>query len=216
MPKSCLAIKRTGPAPRRRGLSLIELLLSLAISAMLLTATMVAIDASFQSYAIAAESASSQSASRMISYRVLKLIRTSTAHGPLDARPTETIDIGSGQTINVAAATINGNTITSPDMELVDPQGNLVRIVYDAARQQLWILMTPPGGAMQAQPLVGGVTNAQFISERRLNDDDLWVLDRATLDFTIQPFQDQTIQMEGIAHGDAIRVVASTMPRRLE
>ena len=42
---------------RSAGLSLVELLVSLAITAMLLTATMVAIDASFQAYAAAAESA---------------------------------------------------------------------------------------------------------------------------------------------------------------
>ncbi len=208
--------RRARLSARRRGLSLIELLLSLAISAMLLTATMVAIDASFQSYAVAAESASAQSASRMITHRLLHLIRTSTAHGPLLPRAAQTIDIGGGQSIEVAAATLNGNTITSPDVELVDARGNLVRIVHDAVRQQLWILTTPPAGAMNAQPLVGGVSAAQFVLVRRRNNDNLWVLDRGTIDYTIEPNIDQTLQLEGLSRAQAVRVIASTMPRRLE
>ena len=67
---------------RHRGLSLVEMLISLAITGLLLAATMVALDVSFRAYADAAEQASSQAASRMIVNRLITMIRTSTAHGP--------------------------------------------------------------------------------------------------------------------------------------
>ena len=118
-----------------RGLSMVELLIALAISAMLLTATMVALDASFKAYADSAEQASSQAATRMIVHRLLTMVRTSTAHGPLEPDGAA-----------VPAITLAGNTITSNYIELIDTKGYLIRIEYDAAKEELWITSTPPVG----------------------------------------------------------------------
>ena len=192
---------------RRRcvGLSVVELLLSLAIVAMLLTATMAAIDASFRAYAAAAESASTQTATRMVVHRLLTLVRTSTAHGPLEPDGAATPPV-----------VLNGDTIESNYLELIDPKGNLVRIEYDAGNQEVWVEMTPfGGGTTERQPLLGGVTSATFHAKRRLDGDGVLVLERGSIDMTVQPDPDTTLAIE---QGSAppIRVVASTMPRRLD
>ncbi len=193
---------RGNRSARQRGLSLVELLLSLGISAMLLVATMAALDASFQAYAAAAEQASTQSAARMITNRLLMLIRTSTAHGPLEADPAATPPV-----------TISGNTITSNFIELFDAQGNELRIEYDAANDQL-LLTTTSGGVANTQPLMGGVTDAGFFAVRRLDDEGVWVLDRATMDITFSPDQDSSLAIEA-SDTAPIRIIASTMPRKL-
>ncbi len=136
---------------RCRGLSMIEMVVSMAISLMLLTATTGAMVASFKAYGDAVEQASTQVAVRMVTQRLLALVRTSTAHGPLDA--------GGG-------ATINGDTITSPFIELIDPNGDIVRCEYRQDDQELWLIRDPGGGNELAQPLLAGVTAATFSLRR--------------------------------------------------
>lgn len=188
-----------------RGLSLPELLISLAISAALLVATMVALDASFRAYADAAEQASTQAATRMVTNRLLALVRTSTAHGPL---------VPDG--LAVPPVTLNGNIITSSFIELLAPNNDILRVEYRTATQELWLITTPAGGGpAQPQPLLGGVTNAQFFASRRMNDQGLWVLDRGTIDITVVPDNDATLAIEnGVA--TPIRIIASTKPRKVQ
>ncbi|MEM9345135.1 MAG: prepilin-type N-terminal cleavage/methylation domain-containing protein [Planctomycetota bacterium] len=186
---------------RRLGLSLVEMLISLAITALLLTATMVAIDASFQAYAAAAESASTQTSTRLVTHRLLSLMRTSTAHGPL---------------LPETNVTLSGTTLTSYYIELLDPDGNLIRLEYDGTDDMLYVTVTPFGGSVATkEPLLGGVTQCEFKLIRRLDDDGVWILDRGTIDFTVEPDADTSLAIEGDA-AEAMRVIASTMPRKLE
>ena len=197
---------------KSQGLSLVEMLIALAITAMLLTATMVAIDASFQAYAAAAESASTQSATRMVINRLLTLIRTSTAHGPLLQDPTDTPPV-----LELA----DGNTIESYYIELLNPQGDLVRIEYRNADHatnpnELWLIIDPAGGgAQQQQPIMGGVTDCKFYTHRRFDSDGVLVLERGSIDMTVVADDDASLALEG-AELPPIRVIASTMPRKLD
>lgn len=192
------------PHTRCRGLSLVELLLSLAISAALLAATMVAIDTSLRAYAIAAEEASTQAATRMVTNRLLTLIRTSVAHGPLLP------DLLANPPV-----TLNGNILTSNFIELEDPNGTIIRIEYRAATQDLWLITPPPPAIpVQQQPILGGITNAQFFLARRQNDDGVWVLDRGTMDITVQPGAESNFSLENHVNSP-IRVIGSTKPRKI-
>ena len=165
----------------RRGVSLVELLIALAISAMLLTATAAAINASFRAYADASEQASAQASTRMVVNRLLTMIRTSTAHGPLAAQPASTLQITDPDdgtttyTVTIPASTQSGNTTTGPYIELIDSNGKDIKIVYlqytnkvGVAKQELW-MVTDPGDVnkQKAQPLIGGVTHAVFSGLRR-------------------------------------------------
>jgi len=196
---------------RHAGLSLVELLVSLAITAMLLTATMVAIDASFQAYAAAAETASTQTATRMVVNRLLALMRTSTAHGPLLPDPTDTPPV---------VLLPDGNTIDSYYIEVINQQGEFIRIEYRAATQELWLWIDDNGtpdfqaGDTQ-QPIMGGVTQAHFYTHRRIDKDGVLVLERGSIDMTVVADEDNTLALEG-AELPPIRVIASTTPRRLD
>jgi len=79
---------------QRRGVGLIELLIALSISALLLTATAVAVDASFKAYANNQEESSLLQQSRMALNRVVTSIRTSDTHAPIDA--TQLVDFKAG------------------------------------------------------------------------------------------------------------------------
>ncbi len=189
----------------RRGLSIVETLIALAISALLLTATMVAIDASFRAYADTAATATTQAATRLLTHRFMSMIRTSTAHGPLVP------DAGSTPPV-----TLNGNTISSHYIELVDMRNNLVRLEYRAADEELWATSTPlGGGAATSQPLLSGVSDCQFFAQRRQDEDNVWVLERATMDLTVDSPPDATLAIENGAP-QPIRMIASTTPRQLQ
>jgi len=194
---------------RNRGLSLIEVLMSLAITSMLMTGAAVAIDASFKAYAYAAETAGAQSATRMITHRILTLMRTSTAHGPLITAGAVLVPNSSNPPL-----VLNGNTLTSHYTELVDPQNNIIRIEYRDQINELWAVINPGLGQV-AQPLLAGVTACQFTSLRRQNSAGLWVLERGTMALSVQPGADSTLAIES-GYTTPIQVVASTMPRKLD
>ncbi len=194
-----------------RGLSLVELLVSLAITSMLLTATMVAIDASFKAYAAAASTASTQSATRMVINRMLTLIRTSTAHGPLLDDPTDNPPV---------LLLADGDTIESYYLELFDPAGQHIRVEHRAATQELWLWIDDDGDLLfevteTQQPIMGGVTQAKFYAHRRFDNDGVLVLERGSIDMTVVTDDDASLALEG-ANLPPIRAIASTMPRKLE
>ncbi len=198
-------MKQTQRNYRQCGLTLIELLVALPVIAMLMTATMVALDASFKAYASAAEQATTQSQTRMVTQRLLTLIRTSTAHGPLLPDGASTPPV-----------TIHGDLLTSPYLELVDRDGQLIRVEYEEATQTLWYYQTPlAGGTTVKQPLLTGVVHCEFKAKRRRNNSGVYVLERATMQLSVQPDPDATLAIESGGTPPVV-VVASTMPRRLE
>ena len=80
----------------------------------------------------------------------------------------------------------------------------------------LYVTVTPFGGSVATrEPLLGGVTQCEFKLVRRLDDDGVWILDRGSIDFTVQPDEDTSLAIEGDA-AEPMRVIASTMPRKLE
>ncbi len=182
----------------RRGVSLIEAIIALAISAILLTATMVATDASFKSYANAAQQASTQSGSRMVMYRMLAMLRNSTAH--------ETAEGG----LALGNQTSNG-------VAFIDPQGRDITIEWRENDQRLvYIERTNPSDPSDTEEsvLLGGVTSAEFTLVARRNDAGLPILERITIDITVLADDDATLDLERWDLPE-IRLIASTMPRRL-
>ncbi|MEM8781257.1 MAG: hypothetical protein AAGE65_00240 [Planctomycetota bacterium] len=194
---------------RRRGLSIAEMLVSLSITSLLLTATMVAIDASFKSYANAAESASTQVSTRMVVHRLLHLIRTGTEQGPLTIENHN--EFGSG----LDAPTIVGDTVTSSYMHLFDRDYNQLTLIFDEDRQTLF-LETDASGTPIRYALLGGVLDCTFILHRRQDvstDFEMW-LEHASIDMTVTPDAAAKLDLEE-GQTQAVRVVASTAPRRL-
>ncbi|MEX0887478.1 MAG: hypothetical protein WD009_13670 [Phycisphaeraceae bacterium] len=196
------------------------MLIALAITALLLTATVVAVDVSFRAYAIAAESASTQTATRMVTHRLLTMIRTSVAHEPLTP--------GGGVILydpdpDDEDAVLDQNTMVSNYIELLDTNNNHIRIEYNADEHRLYVTTTPyPWTATgQTRPLLGGVhlpegvDHGPFYLHRRIDRNGTFVLQRATMDIVVEPDEDNTLPVEA-GNTQPVRMIASTMPRRLD
>ncbi len=198
-----IATPRPGRRPRgirrrhARGVSLIEAIIALAISAVLLTATMVATDASFRSYANAAEQASTQAASRMVMYRLLAIFRTSRGEFDCDSFNAQP------------------GTFPSTWVEFIDAGGQFVRVEWRSDVQQLWHIINPDDpDTKQESVLLGGVSDATFTLVARRDDSGLVVMERITVDMTVEADDDATLDIE--THRlPPIRLIASTMPRKL-
>src|SRR5690606_2285844 len=67
---------------RRRGFSLIEMLVALAITSALLSASLAALDTSFKSYQMTSQSASTHVVTRIVMHRMRSMIRVGTEFGP--------------------------------------------------------------------------------------------------------------------------------------
>jgi hypothetical protein len=198
----------------RAGLSIVELLLALALSAVRLTALAVALNASFHAYATAAESASMQSSSRMVMQRLLGMIRNGTLHDAYDPND-------SSKTLAPPSAA----PVRSVGIQMIDPHDQLLRVWWkansDYPEDDLGDLLYAVDG-QNPQPLLNRVRAAQtdsgepylFTLASRSSEDGL-LLKRATIDLAVEPGADATLALES-ARGasDTIRLVGSAMPRR--
>lgn len=197
--------------PRRRGISITEMLVALAISAMLLTAVTVALNASFYAYANAAESASTNSSVRLVMQRMMRMIRNAHLHDAYD--PDSTISLqppGSGP-------------LHTTGIQMLNHDGTLVRIWWEVNTEyndpfvgDLWY---SEGNAVH--PLLERVTAQEHEEEPYVfallsrDSREGLLLSRATLDLMVQPGADATLTVES-AQGKSppVRLIASTMPRR--
>ena len=109
--------------PARRGVGLVELLVALAISATLLTATAAAINASFTAYQVNQEQANLMQQGRVAMHRILTGIRTSKEHAP--ENPADAANFSAGVTVTGTALAMFDNN----DAEII--------YRHDAANQQI-------------------------------------------------------------------------------
>ncbi|GIW77005.1 MAG: hypothetical protein KatS3mg104_2068 [Phycisphaerae bacterium] len=108
---------------RQRGLGLVEMLVALSITAALLTAAAVAIDASLKAYSVNQTQADTLHRARIALHRISTLIRTGSDHQPVSS---DTKD-----------AFAQGQTVTDSGIELIDPQGNVLQFRFDSDHQRL-------------------------------------------------------------------------------
>ncbi|MDZ4830248.1 MAG: prepilin-type N-terminal cleavage/methylation domain-containing protein [Phycisphaerae bacterium] len=178
----------------RRGFNLVELLMALAISAALLSATMVALNACFISYQATTEEASTHTVARLVMHRVLTLVRTGTSFGPL---PEDALD----------------NLTSGDEIQFTNTQQQAVVISFDSTQGA--ILMSVDGAA--ARIILRGVQrtlapDGAEVSAFTMEWDQGTRLYRVTLDVTVVGDDSLTTKLdEGLVK--PIRLVASAMPR---
>jgi len=196
-------------AGTRRAFSIIELLVALTISSMLLTATLVALNASFRSYKVTTESASSHVVGRLVMQRLLTLIRTGEQFGPYPANP------------------IINPVIDSTSIEFAVPITDDLIQIWTIERVNADTTETGPYYIEATVSQVDGEGNV-ISSETRIMlrnvQDLLFTLEydvgprlvRANIDLTLRPDDDQADSIAVGPDAPIIRMVASVSPRRLE
>lgn len=178
----------------RRAFNLIELLIALSITSALLTATMVALDASFSAYQSTTEEASTHTIGRLIMHRCLTLIRSGTEFGPFPTTPTSTV-------------------IESDFIEFLTPDGQVLVIEWDSTNERL--VMESDG---TTYTLLDGVVAAvdpdtgEDIPPFTLEYQDGRQLYRATVDLSIIPDDNMSVEIED-GSTNVIRLVGTAMPR---
>ena len=189
-----MRIHRTPTHARRRGFNLIEVLIALAITATLLTATLAALDASFRAYQATTEEVSTQSIGRIVMHRMLTLIRTGTEFGPFPSDPRVTTiqsDFIQFQTQNEEVVTISWDR-------------NSKQLLYELEGQAPLELLDGVVGTTNAEGILQSPFTLSYEKGRRLY--------RATIDLTVEPNDVIQLDIEG-DRARTIRLVGSAMPR---
>ncbi len=183
----------------RRGFNLVEMLIALVITAALLTATMVALDASFMDYHATTEEASTHTISRLIMNRMLTLIRTGQEFGPFPVNPQDSL-------------------VQDDFIQFLTPNGEVLELRWVELEEALYVIRDP-GGLDEWNLLLEGVIRQDdpnnpgdyirpFTLEYKLGRR----LYRATIDLTVVPDDNMSVTLDG-DNQRVIRLVASAMPR---
>lgn len=179
----------------RRGFNLIEVILATAITAMVLVAVMVALDASFKAYRATTEATSSGISGRIVLERLQGLIRNGIDFAPYPG-------------------SLSATVIESDSLDIQRPDGSWITLTWDAGDSALtWTegaaTYTVLEGVTQ---LTDGATlpHAPFVLEYQLGRH----LHRATIDLYVIPDDEQHLDIEGGLQ-PVLRLVGSAMPRNL-
>ena len=179
----------------RRGFNLIEVILATAITALVLVAVMVALDASFKAYRATTESTSSGVAGRIVLERLQGLIRNGVDFAPYPG-------------------TLSATIIESDSLDIQRPDGSWIVLAWDAEDSALtW---TENGSTYTVLEGVTQLTendplpHAPFVLEYQLGRH----LHRATIDLHVIPDDEQHLDIEGTLQ-PVLRLVGSATPRNL-
>jgi len=187
---------RTRPRPRgRRGLTLVEMLLALAISAAILSATVMALQASFRTYQATVEQASTHVVGRMVMQRTLTLVRNGVAFGPIPANPLDRF-------------------VQSDELSITDAAGTVLTLRLDRVAEQILIRAGQGDERVLLSGARGPVDGAGSpVGMFTLEYENGWILRRAHLDFTLLADDDATLAIEG-NEMIPLRLVGTAAPRR--
>ncbi|MGE5609834.1 MAG: PilW family protein [Bacillota bacterium] len=179
--------------PLRQGVGLVELMISLVISAGLLTATAVALDASTRAYAINQEQASLLQQARVAMNRIVTSIRTTKAHQPGDSA--------------VATSFANGNTVVGGSIAMLDGSGAELVYRYDAGSKRVLLTI-----GSESHVLAQGVDEFSVRMEPMRSSGSI-LLRRASIVMTIRTTSQTALAGESTRQ-QTVTLSAAVSPRR--
>ncbi len=174
----------------RRGFTVIELLIGMAIAAVLLTGLFASIHSSVDAYERSAADGVNRLTSRLLVERIALLVRTGSSFGPLPA--------------NAAI-----NEVESDTIEITTPSGQQITISWNSTDETLemdvdGVSSTVLGGVTQ---VTGGTTISPFL----LQFENGTSLQRVTINLAVTPDPEHATNMDG--EGETVRLTTSVMPR---
>lgn len=195
-----------------RGFSLVEFMIALTISALLLTACLVALDSSFKAYEVTTEGASTHVVSRLVMHRALAMIRQGEEFGPYPysvVGPTR-LESSSIEFVSLNDPGTGRRHITRLE-RAVDPQSSDTwQLRYQRREYLNGTLMNTV-----SYPLLRNLQDLRFTLEYDVGP----TLRRATIDMTVRP-NDASVAGATALFTDleapTLRLIASTSPRRLD
>ncbi len=210
----------------RRAFSLVEMLIAVAISSAILSAMMVSLDNTFKGFETNADSASSHVVSRIAVNRLLTMVRTGTEFGPVpnDVLDSEINPLVADYFEFVSERDADGNPVTISRVEFRYPGAGALYRSWGIGQDPPPLNITPTGlgelHLVQTDVASGDVTEFLLLSEVRaarfvLRYDIGPRLERATIDLTIDPRTSGETHFASDASAQAVRIVASAMPRQL-
>jgi prepilin-type N-terminal cleavage/methylation domain-containing protein len=185
---------------RRRGMGMVELLIAMSISASLLSAVAVAVDACFRGYRTNQEQAILMQRSRVSQNFICTSIRTTKLHAPLSDAQQRAFD--------------GGAIVTDTGMEMFDLNDQLVKFEWDVPAKQL--LVTSGG---RTNVLAYGVENFTVRMEPMRSATSIKtgggydLLRRATVNITVRT-TDENSESSETTGTQTLTLSASVMPRR--
>lgn len=189
------------PSPRRRrsGIGMVELLFALSITASLLTATAVAVNAAFRAYEVNQEQAIQLSKARVALSFITTSVRGTKLHAP--------------KATALRTQFAAGQTVTDTGLVMYDADGNLLTFAYDATNKKLTV--TGPAGTNTLARGVEAfaVTLEPMRSATSVRTGGGWdLLKRATVTLTVRAAGSAS---PGESTGtDTVTLSGSVMPRR--
>jgi prepilin-type N-terminal cleavage/methylation domain-containing protein len=174
----------------RRGFTVVELIVGLAIATVLLTGLFAAIQSSVDAYSKSTAEGVNRLTSRLLVERIALLVRTGTSFGPLPALATTT-------------------EVESNTLQITTPQGQQVTITWNSLDETLEMdvdgtMSVVLGGVTQ---LASGVSITPFL----LQYENGTILNRVTINLAVIPDITHATAMDG---GDeTLRLTTSVMPR---
>jgi prepilin-type N-terminal cleavage/methylation domain-containing protein len=184
----------------RRGVGLVELMISLAIVGLLLTAAALALDASFTAYAVNQEQASLMQQARVTVNRIVTSVRKAKAHSPVT--PTLALDFSQGQTVSDSA------------IGMFDESGNNLVYSYDPAGKTVSLAINSVPYLLAHGVEAFSVKMEPMRSPESLRTGGSWdLLRRATVFMTIRT-TDQTAATGETTRNQTITLSAAVAPRQ--
>jgi prepilin-type N-terminal cleavage/methylation domain-containing protein len=187
------------PRRPRRGLGLVELMISMSIVASLLTATAAAVNAAFRAYEVNQEQAALLSKARVALAFISTSIRGTQLHAP--------------DTAALRTQFAGGQTVTDTGLDMYDDADNLVRIYYDTINKKLMVT-NPRGTFTMARGVEAfNLTLEPMRSATSIKTGGSWdLLKRATITITVRT---ATSTGPGESTGQqTLTLSGSVMPRK--
>ncbi|MHA7813491.1 MAG: PilW family protein [Phycisphaerales bacterium] len=198
--------RRGNPSRGRPGFSMVEVLISLAITSTLLTATMAALNTSFKSYQVTSEGASTNVVARIVMQRLTAMIRTGDSFGPYPVNAILTPELESDYIEFVSYRDPSTGTERVTRLERREAAG-------EDGPYELWYTLTTYVDDVyqdeESAPLLVGLNDVVFTMEFDVGPR----LRRATVDLIIQPDDMQDLAVGSTLEAPTIRLVASASPR---